>query len=75
MCSCACFVKAKASLIFFLHFSCCYLSTRELYKGNMKRDGNKRLLLAIRILGRYLILAASVSRQLESFLHLGTCLG
>lgn len=44
----------------------------------MKRDENKRVLLAIRILGRYLILlqlsVASVFKQLEGFSHLGTCL-
>lgn len=56
--ACACFVKTKASLIFFQIFRVAVSSRRELYGGNMKRDGNKRLLLAIRILGRYLILAA-----------------
>lgn len=45
----------------------------------MKRDENKKILLVIRILGRYLILlqlsVPSVSRQLEGFSHLGTCFG
>lgn len=58
MCAWACFVKTKASLIFSHIFHVAIGCTRELCKGNMKRDGNKSLLLAIRILGRYLILAA-----------------